>query len=103
MAGPSLGETPVPRRWLWPLPPLDARDARTLLRLIEAARPLVTGVRWLPTAVAAGVVPLGLAYLLRLPGHQLMSGLLLFPLFLVCVRDAAPLRAFAILLTSFGA
>jgi hypothetical protein len=52
-------------------------------------------------ALLAGLVPLIPCYLLDLPGHQVASALLLFPLFLATVREARPGKALGVLCLAY--
>jgi hypothetical protein len=80
------GEAPRRLCWVWPF-----RHQRStgdgLYRLAGLAAPLVAGWRWPFVAVAVGVLPLALGYLLGTSAHQPLTALLLGPLFWACVRD----------------
>ncbi|MEL6182458.1 MAG: hypothetical protein AAFS10_26110 [Myxococcota bacterium] len=71
-------------RWMGivPVPALLRAWALQLLRRLE---PLTHGPRWVISALFIGLAPLGFSLLTGLPGHQLISGILLS---LVCLSLA---------------
>ena len=72
--------------WLWPFRH-SRRTAAEIDALLEAARPWVTPLRYLTLAAVAGVLPLVLGLVLESDLHRLLTAALLFPAFLVLVRD----------------
>lgn len=77
---------PAPRpAWVWPLraPRAVALAAWTAAHRLER---LQRGWRWLPCAVVVGALPLLVSVALGLPGHQVVSAVLLWLPFLACVR-----------------
>ncbi len=65
--------------------------------------PLLDGPLWAPAAIAIGVLPLLLAWVLGGSWHQTASGLLLFPLFLAAVRQDRTVRGLAVVGLCFAA
>ncbi len=89
------------RYWVWPCR-LNAPTARAILRAASFAEPLVRGLRWLPTAIAVGAIPILLASVLGTSFHQTLTGLLLVPLLLACVVQDRFVRGIAIVVTVIG-
>jgi hypothetical protein len=90
------GETPRRLCWVWPFRHRASTGAG-LYRLAGLAAPLVAGWRWPFVAVAVGVLPLALSFLLGTSAHQPLTALLLGPLFWACVRDDRQWKALGIL------
>lgn len=89
------------RYWVWPCR-LGASTARTILHAASFAEPLVRGLRWLPISIVAGAIPILLAYALHTSFHQTLTGLLLVPLLLACVRRDHFVRGIAIIVMVIG-
>jgi hypothetical protein len=67
-----------------------------IFRLAGVARPVMACRAWPVVAIAVGVVPLLAGYLVGSPLHQLVTGLLLAPLFWACVCEDRLGRAIAV-------
>ncbi len=88
--------------WVWPVRHRPSTGER-VLRLASAARGLVTPRRWPFAAILAGTLPLAIGWALGVPGQQLASGILLFPLFLALVCDDRQGAAIGTIALGFGA
>lgn len=63
--------------------------------------PLVRGWRWLPAACFAGAAPVAASYLSGVPGHPVVTGLLLWPIFLACARSGEAAKGLAAVTVAF--
>jgi hypothetical protein len=79
------GKTLAPY-WIWPLRlPTSARHAT--YNFAGLARPFCEGWRWIPASIAVGALPFLISYLTSVPGHQIVSALLLMMLCLPCALE----------------
>jgi hypothetical protein len=78
--------------WIWPWRP-SSSAARSVAWLATLGESLVRGKRWLVSAALVGALPLLLAYYFPFRESQVITGLLLTPLFLSCVMGDQFFRA----------
>ncbi len=97
------GSDSIRRAWIWPFPPVSSRVAEFVRRVAGWFAPLVAGWRWFPASILAGAAPVLVSYFLRVPGHQIATALVLFPLFLSGIRAARSMRALSIVAVAFVA
>jgi len=86
--------------WLWPLSP-PSRLRTLAWDLAGAADCWSRGLRGMASAAAVGTLPVLLSIALSVPGHQIVSALLLSLLCLSCVRRDAGFQAVGLALTAF--
>jgi hypothetical protein len=86
----SSGKDPTRDRrrptWIWPFP-VPRRLAQVAWRATGLAARLYDGWMWLPVAVAAGAIPVLIGISFGLSGHQPVTAILLFLLFIAAVRE----------------
>jgi hypothetical protein len=77
--------------------------AAGLDRLARGGVVLVEGKRWLLSAMLAGAAPFVLCLLLGVPGHQLISALMVCWLCLACAHGDDHRRGVALIIAAYGA
>jgi hypothetical protein len=82
----------MPASWLPAGRPLGDR----IFRLAGFARPVMSWRAWPIVAILVGMVPIGIGYLIGTSLHQVITGLLLAPLFWACVCEDRLGRAIAL-------
>src|SRR5687767_5546799 len=76
---------------------------RRVDKLAAWGEPAIEKRRWMPASIAIGVVPFALSLAAGLPGHQLVSGVLLAWLCLACTRSDSWQKGMGLLALAFGA
>lgn len=77
------------------------RLGKKLAALGTWPEPLVRGWRWLPAAAFIGLAPVAASYLFGIPGHPLVTGILLWPVFLACARSGEAAKGLAAVTAAF--
>lgn len=88
--------------WFWLIPvPVSARAAANKLSLW--AKEVFRGWRWIPAAIASGTIPFLISWQTGIPGHQILSAILLMLICIGLVRDDAWVRGLAAIALMFAA
>ena len=76
--------------------------ARDFVRVLEPVQAMARGYRWTAVALAAGVLPLVAAFGLGLDVHRPLAALILFPLWVLLVRDDREASACGMVFLAFA-
>jgi hypothetical protein len=98
----ASAQPPRTRAWIGPWRPGN-RVGRAVLRWAGAADPVVSARWWPAVAAAVGAVPLLAGYAAGSSLHQLLTAILLAPLFLACLTRDRLGRAVGVVAVAFGA